>query len=36
MSEVQKILVNAANWAYNPDAPKIKFGFCPERPIDEL
>ena len=36
MPEVQKILCNAVKWAYNPDAPKIKFGYCPEPPVSEL
>ncbi len=36
MPEVQKILCNAARWAYNPDAPKIRFGHCPVPPVEEL
>ena len=36
MPEVQNILCNAANWAYNPDTSRIKSGHCPVPPVEEL
>lgn len=36
MPEVQKILCNAVKWACHPDAQKIRFGHCPDAPVNEL